>query len=137
MIFKAKTVTTGKWVIGAGLHIPRKNNEDYSTCLLYDISETPSDGPALTLVRAETLCEAIWIADRNNRQAFEHDIAKDMFGGLWVIFHCAGGFGLCTVSEWNDTNGNPESYIGLSGAENSENFHTNYTICGNLHNVNT
>lgn len=121
ILFRGKRIDNGEWVEGDFLApvfegipwiLPRGEGEE--------VKVDPS-----------TVGQYTGLCDKNGKKAFSHDITKDFWGRVWVIFDCPGGFGICTRDEWTENNG--EVYTALSDHQNSEWFKENHAIIGHIH----
>lgn len=78
------------------------------------------------------LMEYINLNDKNKKKMYEKDICTDG-KRIFIIFSCPGGFGICLLTEWIQTGGNPIIYDGLSDAQNASWANHNLEIIGNLY----
>lgn len=139
---KSKVFVNGKWingdwVYGDLLQEHRKSDNsvfDTETVYIHDYSFRNGDFVgSREKVTPSTVCQYTGLTDNNKNKAFKGDISIDSQMRKWVVFCCAGGFGICRDNEWAVTNGNPVIYVGLSDKQNASWFTADHKIIGNIH----
>lgn len=112
-----------------------KNTEDNDEhMLIYDKSNDwnmPIDMRKVDII-PDTLCQFIGLHDMEGSRAYTGDIVMDGEGRDWIIFAAPGGFRICRVKEYVETNGNPLTAEGLSDLQNAAWFTQNNKIVTNM-----
>lgn len=130
-LFRGKRIDNGEWVEG---NLVNYNPHFEWVHIIYFAED---DGGFLTRFEAEvipdTIGECAGLKDKNGKLAFEHHITEDMWGQRWVIFRCAGGFGICRDFEWIcQTDISKMIFEALADLQNAQWFSENHKIIGNV-----
>ena len=71
--------------------------------------------------------------DKTGKEAYDFDICvMDERQSKWIIYPVKCGYCICTIDEWNQSNGHPILTNALSERQNEQHFEESSTIIGNI-----
>ena len=71
--------------------------------------------------------------DKTGKEAYDFDICvMDERQSKWIIYPVKCGSCICTIDEWNQSNGHPFLTNALSEIQNEQHFEESSTIIGNI-----
>lgn len=113
--------------------VERKENEEH--LLVFDgFSDWNLPKPWYKCdIDENTLGQYVNINDKNNIEIYAGDILRDEQDRDWIVYAAPGGFCVCRVEEWIETNGNPIICTGLSELQNVAWTHESCEVIGNIY----
>jgi len=124
ILFRGKSISTGEWIEGDGIHYPKSINY-LGTCWIDGMEDRANDW---IQVDPATVGQYTGLCDKNGVKIFEGDILRDGLGddGVVTYFESIASFKYQVGNEvWNLNEGDPNRSTQLQYTEIIGNIHDN------------